>query len=41
VSVAAGELVVRTDGALRHWPVATLALLLLAGALAATLAAME
>jgi hypothetical protein len=26
---------------LRHWPVATLALLLLAGALAATLAAME
>ena len=39
MTVAAGGLVVRADGALRHWPVASLALLMLAIALAATIAA--
>jgi formate hydrogenlyase subunit 3/multisubunit Na+/H+ antiporter MnhD subunit len=39
MTVAAGGLVVRVDGALRHWPVASLALLMLAIAFAVTLAA--
>jgi hypothetical protein len=39
LTVAAGGLVVRADGALRHWPVASLALLMLAIAFAATIAA--
>ncbi len=38
-TVAAGGLFVRADGALRHWPVASLALLVLAIAFAATIGA--
>jgi formate hydrogenlyase subunit 3/multisubunit Na+/H+ antiporter MnhD subunit len=39
LTVAAGGLIVRADGALRHWPVASIALLMLAIAIAATIAA--
>ncbi len=39
MTVAAIELVVRVDGALRHWPVASIALLVLAIAIAAAIAA--
>jgi formate hydrogenlyase subunit 3/multisubunit Na+/H+ antiporter MnhD subunit len=38
MTVAAGDVVVRADGALRHWPIATLALLILAIALSAAIA---
>jgi formate hydrogenlyase subunit 3/multisubunit Na+/H+ antiporter MnhD subunit len=39
LTVSAGGLVVRADGALRHWPIASLALLLLAIVLAAAIGA--
>ena len=39
MTVTMGGLFVRADGALRHWPVASLALLVLAIAFAATIGA--